>query len=86
MYVNNQATKIQRIFRGYYARKVIIPVKKAFGFGREEKLSSVAKGWKIRKIMKTKEIENHIQQIKDYQNAMKDLVGDNSIGDKKIQL
>lgn len=50
------------------------------------KLDSVIKGWRIRKIMKTKEIENNINQIKDYQNAMNDLVGEMSISERRIQL
>lgn len=36
--------------------------------------------------MKTREIEQLIEQIDDYKKAMQDLVGDFSISEKKMQL
>ena len=58
-YVNHCAMKIQKVFKGHYARKVQMPIKKTFR-KVEVVLKAVVKGWKIRKIMKTKEIENMI--------------------------
>lgn len=54
-YVNNCAVKIQKIFKGYFARKFIVKIKRAFK-GIDEKLVAAVLGWKIRKIMRTKEI------------------------------
>jgi hypothetical protein len=85
-YVNECAAKIQKVFKGFYSRKVVLPIKKSFAKGRGLKLDSVVKGWRIRRIMNTKEIENHINQIKDYQIAMNDLVGDMTISERRVQL
>ena len=46
----------------------------------------MVKGWRLRKIMQTKEIKNYIKQINDYQVAMGDLVGDMSVSERKMQL
>lgn len=46
-YVNHCATKIQKLFRGYYARHVIIKIRRAFRL-REKILNAVVKGWRIR--------------------------------------
>jgi hypothetical protein len=56
--VDHCASKIQKVFRGFYARKYIIKIKKTF-FNVEDKIQAVVRGWRIRKIMKTKEIENY---------------------------
>lgn len=84
-YVNHCATKIQKVFKGYYARMVVVKVKRAFKM-REEKIIAAVKGWRIRKIMKTKEIELLVSQINDYERAMKDIVADLSISVKKAEL
>ncbi len=84
-YVSHCATKIQKVFKGYYTRHVIVKIKKAFS-KVEIKLKAIVIGWKIRKIMKTKEIDNTIVQIKDYARAMNDLVGDLSSQESKRQL
>jgi 5'(3')-deoxyribonucleotidase len=55
-YVNHCATKIQKIFRGHFARKIKVPVKKAF-MKIENSLRWIVIGWRIRRIMKTKEID-----------------------------
>ena len=59
-YVNLCATRIQKVFKGFFTRKVVVPVVKVFSEGRDEILRSVIVGWRIRRIMKTKEIENYI--------------------------
>ncbi len=63
------------MFKGRFARKILIPVKKAFKIC-DKRLSSLIIGWRIRKIMKTKEIETLISQLKDYKRAMRDIATD----------
>lgn len=58
-YVGHCATKIQKVFKGYYARHVIVKIKAAFN-KVEDKLIALVIGWRVRKIMKTKEIENTV--------------------------
>lgn len=58
-YVHHCAIKIQKIFKGFYARKVIVKIKRVFK-DRENFLKAVVKGWRIRRIMQTKEIEQMI--------------------------
>jgi hypothetical protein len=75
VYVNAKATLIQKVFRGWYLRKRAKPleVKRAF-LGRSnssretllEKIKGVIGGWRVRRIMKTREVANCIKQIKDY--------------------
>lgn len=57
-YVDHCACKIQKVFRGFYGRKHIIKIKKSFYFV-EDKMKALVRGWRMRKIMKTKEIENY---------------------------
>lgn len=46
-YVNHCAIKIQKIFKGYYARHVILKIRRAFKL-REKLLNAVVRGWRIR--------------------------------------
>ena len=62
------ATRIQTLYRGYRARKIIVPIRKKLG-SNITLLQSVAIGWKIRRIMKTKEIQLRVQEIRDYETA-----------------
>lgn len=62
------ATKIQTLFRAHRARKIIVPIRKKLG-GNIKLLEAVVMGWKIRRIMKTKEVLIRIQQIKDCESA-----------------
>lgn len=62
------ATRIQTLYRGFRARKVIVPIRRKLG-SNVSLLTSVAIGWKIRRIMKTKEILIRIQEIRDYVKA-----------------
>jgi len=58
-YVNHCAIKIQKIFRAHYARKYLYTIKKAF-FKKEHILVAAVKAWRLRKILKTKEVETLI--------------------------
>ena len=80
LYVNNCATKIQKVFRGWFVRERIRPllIHKALNFSARKdnvisRLRALIQGWRIRKIMKTKEIGNYIRQVKDYQAAYFDM-------------
>jgi hypothetical protein len=80
VYVNKCATKIQKVFRGWFIRERIRPLKiqKALNLSARKdnvlsRLGAVIIGWRIRKIMKTKEIANYVRQIKDYQEAYFDM-------------
>lgn len=64
-YVESCAIKVQKVFKGHYARKIKIPIKKAFK-AIEPKLNGVVAGWRLRRILKTKEIQTYISQIKDF--------------------
>jgi hypothetical protein len=73
VYVNKCATLIQKVFRGWFVRERVRPllINKTFNLsGRKDnvlsRLRAIFVGWRIRKIMKTKEIGNYIRQIKDY--------------------
>lgn len=67
-YVSKAATKIQKVWRGWFLRTRVKPiaVRRAFYTlslrGRREillkKVRAVVQGWRVRKIMRTKEIAN----------------------------
>mmetsp|Transcript_7178 Transcript_7178/g.6268 ORF Transcript_7178/g.6268 Transcript_7178/m.6268 type:complete len:132 (+) Transcript_7178:1724-2119(+) len=71
-YVNHCATSIQKLYRGFYTRKYLIRIRKAF-LTLEDVMVALVLGWRIRKIMQTKEIENIIFQMKDYSKAIKEV-------------
>lgn len=71
-YVNHCAIKIQKNFKGFFARKYTVKIKKAFKTA-DKHLSSIVRGWRVRKIMKTKEIENFTHQLTDYEKAREGL-------------
>jgi hypothetical protein len=64
IYVNKCATKIQKLYRGWYVRERIRPLKIHRLFSAQQnhgghvvqKLGAIVKGWRLRKIMRTKEI------------------------------
>lgn len=62
------ATRIQTLYRGFRARRVIVPIRRKLG-SNINLLQSVAIGWKVRRIMRTKEILLRIQEIRDYERA-----------------
>ena len=62
------ATRIQTLYRGFRARRVIVPIRRKLG-SNINLLQSVALGWKVRRIMRTKEILLRIQEIRDYERA-----------------
>ena len=57
--------------RGYIARRLKVPIKKAIK-QRASKIEGVALGWKTRRILKLKEVQNRIKQIKDFAKARKE--------------
>jgi hypothetical protein len=68
VYVNKCATKIQKVFRGWFVRERVRPllIQKAFNLSARKdnvltRLRAIFLGWRIRKIMKTKEIANYIR-------------------------
>lgn len=84
VFVNGKATLIQKVFRGWYLRQRVKPleVRKAFfmrysrrsgGVSLLDKMRGLIQGWRVRRIMKTKEVANHIKQVKDYQAAYFDI-------------
>lgn len=58
-YVRNCAIKIQKVFKGYHTRHTVVKIKRAFS-KVETKLKAMIIGWRIRRIMKTKEIQSLI--------------------------
>ena len=62
------ATRIQTLYRGFRARRVIVPIRRKLG-SNINLLQSVAIGWKVRRITRTKEILLRIQEIRDYERA-----------------
>ena len=58
-YIYYCATKIQSLWRGCYARRIKAPVRARLG-KRITILEAVALGWKVRRIMKTKEVVNRV--------------------------
>ena len=71
-YVNHCACKIQKVFRGFYARNYLVKIKRAFS-KTETRFRAIIIAWRLRRVMKTKEIENYTIQIKDYREALNEL-------------
>lgn len=69
-YVNRCATKIQKVWRGFYTRMVISPVTSKIRKNRGL-LVALAKGWRVRRIMRTKEVVMRIEQIVDFQKELR---------------
>ena len=69
VYVNRCATAIQKVFRGWYIRERIRPllIHKALNSSARRdsrviaRLRALIQGWRVRKIMKTKEIGNYVR-------------------------
>ena len=69
VYVNRCATAIQKVFRGWYVRERIRPllIQKALNSSARRdsrvitRLRALIQGWRVRKIMKTKEIGNYVR-------------------------
>ena len=64
------------------ARNKRIPIKKAFK-EVEMSLSSIIVGWRVRRIIRTKEIQNYFSQIRDFKQAIKELKQDRSSDERK---
>ena len=68
------------MFRAHRARKIIVPIRRKLGSNREL-LEAVAMGWKIRRIMRTKEIFLRIQEIRDYERTEESSLEERKRGD-----
>ena len=40
--------------------------------GKCTRIEGVALGWRVRRIMKTREVQNRVAQIRDYENALEE--------------
>ena len=65
-YITYCAMKIQRNYRGYYARRYVTPFRRALGKSRMKKLHAVMSGWKTRQILKMKDVRNKAILVKDH--------------------
>lgn len=68
VYVNKCAVKIQKVFRGWFIRERVRPLllHRTLNMSSRKdnvmhRLSALIQGWRIRKIMRTKEIGNYIR-------------------------
>jgi hypothetical protein len=55
-YITYCVIKVQKAYRGHKARKLLIPIRKAFGTKGIAKLEALARGYVVRKIMKLKDV------------------------------
>jgi hypothetical protein len=55
------ATRIQSLWRGHFARAVKAPIRHKLGHRRLRVLEAMSLGWKVRRVMKTKEVVNRIR-------------------------
>jgi len=58
--------KIQRNFRGHYARKYVAPFRRALGKRKMRKLEAAMVAWKTRRILNMKEVKNKAMLVKDH--------------------
>ena len=61
-YILHSVTRIQSLVRGFLARKVKVPTRRAIK-SKVRKLGALALGWKIRRIFKLKEVQFLVQQV-----------------------
>jgi hypothetical protein len=71
-FLSYSATFIQKNWRGYYTRKYAVPQTYAMKL-LVSKLKALLVGWKTRKILKTRRIQNHLKNIKDLKKMIYDL-------------
>ena len=62
---NNAALMIQRGWKGFYARKFVIPIKISL---KHSRLLATALGWRTRKIMKLNATLKKISYIQDHED------------------
>lgn len=67
-YIYYSATKIQSLFRAYRDRKIKVPINRKIK-DKKAILEAMALGWKARRILKLKEVQSRIKQIRDFENA-----------------
>jgi hypothetical protein len=65
-YIAVQAVKIQKNWRGYYARRYLVPFRARLGRRGYNRLLAAALGWKTRAIMRLPEILKRGQTIRDH--------------------
>ena len=85
-YVNYSASYIQKVWRGYKARKRVSgKLKKRLC--AKSKIGALAIGWKTRRILKTKYMMNQVKETKDMELLKKDLEKskDNSVLLKQLK-
>jgi hypothetical protein len=70
-YIAYQAVKIQKNWRGYYARKYLLPFRQRLGVDGYNKLIGAVLGWKTRAIMRVPEILKRAQSILDHDIEMR---------------
>jgi len=68
-YINRCATLIQKLWRGHFVRKVVVTVHKRIGKFHAA-LAGLIKGWRVRRIMRTKEVDMRVRQIRDFENEL----------------
>ena len=68
-YINYNAVKIQKVFRGYNERKNLDQFRKAFDPYTVQKLEAVALGFRTRKILRLKEAQDRINFIGDHDQS-----------------
>lgn len=82
-FLNFSAKFIQRNWRGFYTRKFLIPqIHKLRHFIANVK--AIIQGWKTRKILATKRIQNHIKNIKDLRTMINELSRDPDSSSKQL--
>ena len=85
-YIVYCAIKIQKVFRGYLARKYKKPMEQAFGPKQRALLAAAALGWKTRKIMKLKEVEKRASMVRDHDNSKLDeIIGGGFFNEKMFK-
>ena len=58
--------RIQRNYRGHYARKYVAPFRRVLGRRKIRKLEAAMMAWKTRRILNMKEVKNKAMLVKDH--------------------
>jgi len=69
-YITYCAVKVQQTWRGYYDRHYMVPFReKIGGTVGYRKINALIAGWRVRRIMKLREVKGRIQLILDHDGA-----------------
>lgn len=71
------------MWRGHFARKVIIPINQAFTPEKEELLKAVVLGWKTRRIWKLKDMKDKMEMITEHDKLNDEETMKKSVFDEK---